>query len=204
MRRDALSDRNPKTHIRVNKGTLLYIEQGFHPRAKVGENLRQSFIMLGLVDHLPQATDVEPPSLLALSHILKMSHCTIGTFFDVLVESATGDVVLARFGGPIAPSLERLSLPAVAVPASIALLFGITLADFDGPSADGCAQGGEGIVCGVAIGEFDEAVPWVSPADRVDRYMDLFQTAEAIRGEGFFYVVGPGRVGQVTCARQSA
>lgn len=72
----------------------------------------------------------------------------------------------------IPPSLEtKVDL---VVPASIALLLGVAATDPNQPSADGCTQGGKGMVGNVAVGEVDETVAWVSPTDGVNGYMDLF------------------------------
>jgi hypothetical protein len=63
------------------------------------------------------------------------------------------------------------------------LLLGVSGADLDRPSADGCAQGGKRVVGSLAVEEVDEAIAGVAPTDGVNGYMDLVYMVEAIGGE---------------------
>ena len=126
--------------------------------------------MLGLVNHLAQPTDIEPPPLVALYHIIKVIQGPVGTLFDPpSIESAHGNLVS---GAPIAPSPESTAVLAVVM--AIALLLGLTWTYPYRPSADGCAQGIKGMLGSGSVGEVDEAVAWVPCADGVDRDVDIF------------------------------
>jgi hypothetical protein len=147
--------------------------EGLHARGEASENLRDVSVMLGLVDHLAQPTDIEPSPLVVLYHMIEVIQCPIGTLLNpFVIESASYNLAIAVLRDPIAPSLE--SKIVLAVPAAIMLLLWFAWTDSDRPSANGCTQGGKGMVGNRAVGEVDEAVAWVSRADGVNRDVDIF------------------------------
>lgn len=121
-------------------------------RVEAGEKLTDLPVVLGLINHLAQTTDPEPPPLAALHHIIEVVQSARGTLFDPLaVESANGDAAVAGIGAPVSPPLEGEAV--LVVPAAIALLLWFAGTDPDGPSADDGVQGGEGTVNGRAVGK---------------------------------------------------
>lgn len=168
--RDPFANRRPSIHIRISKVYYSVKIEKPHARCEASEKLSDVSVVLGLVNHLAQPTNIEPPPLVVLYHIIKVIQCPVGTLLNPLaIELASGNLAIARLGGPIAPSLE--SKIVLAVQAAIALLLGFAWTHPDRPSTYSCTQGGKG---SRAVGEVDEAVAWVSRADGVDRDVDIF------------------------------
>lgn len=159
-----------------------------HARVEAGKELADLAVVLGLVNHLAQPSDIKsPPLVTVLDHVVEVIERAVWALVDtVSVGLDRGSA--ARSCVPVAPSLKGEATATVR--RAVSLLLWLARANLDGAPTDGNAQGGEGALGGVAVGEVDEAVARVARTDRIDRDVNLVEVAEAVGGQRLLDVVG--------------
>jgi hypothetical protein len=70
--------------------------------------------VLGLIEHLAQATDIQPAPLVVPNNIVKVMECPDRTLFNTLASGSTiGVLATAGLGVPITPPLKGVLVVAV-------------------------------------------------------------------------------------------
>lgn len=163
-------------------------------RVESGEDSHHLLVVLVLVSHLGQSTNIQSLSLGLINHLLGAVEVTAGP----LLALELLDIIASGGASPAISSLLEARAAVV-----IALLPRLAGTDLDLTAAERCLEGGEGALSGCSLGKVHKAVARVAVADSVNGHVDVLNVIEAIGNEKLLNVLGLEHIVEVACLDQS-
>lgn len=185
---DAFANGDTGVRTSVSQAKLQRGMGELHVRFESSEQVSDFTVMLRLIDHFVQSTDIESPALV-IYHIFEMTQGSSWTLLNAPAIASTGGIVaIAGPGVPVTPSIEGVLV--LAAEAAVLLFLGLAWSDLNGSSVYLGIQGGNSAVGCLFVAEVDEAVAGVPRTHGINRDVDTFCLIESMSGKEVLDVVG--------------